>query len=124
MQQLNTINNTFGACDNLEYFIGRIICSLGIPPLLKGYSYIQNAAMLILDDSSNLSRLNDQVYPKIASQFNTTSVRVERAIKHAIEISWSWEGQSSLKNYYDNNITMPTNSEFLAFINKQIKIEV
>ena len=122
MRQFNIANKTSEACDNLESNIGKIMFSLGIPPLLKGYNYIHNAALMILDDGANVNRLNDEVYPKIATHYNTTSQRVEKAIRHAIEISWAWDGSYSLKNYYTNNVLMPTNSEFLSLISDQIKI--
>lgn len=122
MQQSNLIKKSSEAGDNLESNIYKMMYSLGIPPLLKGYNYINNATLMILEDSGSINRLNDEVYPKIAVQFHTTSQRVEKAIRHAIEISWAWEGNKSLKNYYTDNMLMPTNSEFLSFISDQIKI--
>ena len=107
----------------MESNISKIMLLLGIPPLLKGYSYINDAALLILEDSDRIYRLVDEVYPKLATRFHTTSQRVEKAIRHAIEISWSWEGERSLKNYYCDNTKMPTNREFLAFIDNKVKID-
>ena len=123
MQQSNIVKNTSDDYSDMESII-KIMYSIGIPPLLQGYDYIQDAALMIMDDSSMVYRLNDEVYPKVASHFFTTAQRVEKAIRHAIEISWSWEGSRSLKNYYNESLEIPTNSEFLTFIDSRIKADV
>ncbi|MGI5985799.1 MAG: sporulation initiation factor Spo0A C-terminal domain-containing protein [Oscillospiraceae bacterium] len=107
------------APDDYEALIRSILLSYGIPPLVKGYAYITNAELLMLKINYCINNLSDEIYIRIAAQYETTPDKVERAIRHAIEISWSWEHELSLKKYYPS-ITKPTNCEFLAFLYEQI----
>jgi len=104
----------------LNSLIGRLICSFGIPPMVRGYQYIIEAILLIIEDSNRIFLLKDEVYPSVAMRFYTTSSRVELAIRHAIEISWSWNGSESLKEQYFNNLSVPTNKQFLDFLHKRV----
>ncbi|MGI6156838.1 MAG: sporulation initiation factor Spo0A C-terminal domain-containing protein [Enterococcus lemanii] len=105
--------------DDYEMLIRRVLLSYGIPPLIKGYAYITKAELLMLKDNYYVNNLSDGIYIKIAAQYETTSEKVERAIRHAIDISWSWEHELSLKKYYPSTIR-PTNCEFLIFLFEQI----
>ncbi len=120
MQRTTTIYATNICFKNLVASIEQIIYLYGVPPMLRGYQYIMKAELMLFENSDCISRLREEVYPKIAVQCDTSAERVERAIRHAIEISWSMEGEKSLKNNYANNLVMPTNEEYLEFIRKLI----
>lgn len=120
MQKTTTIKEADISFENLVALIEHTIYLFGVPPMLRGYQYIIKAELMLFENSDCINRLRDEVYPKIATQCDTSAERVERAIRHAIEISWSWEGESSLKSKYSNNFVKPTNGEYLEFIQKFI----
>ncbi|NLH00571.1 MAG: hypothetical protein GX488_01500 [Clostridiales bacterium] len=108
------------SADDLEELVSKTISSLGIPSGLRGYHFIKSAELMILEDGNYIYKLADEVYPRIASKYFTTSRRVDRAIRYAIETSWVCESGNSLRCQYSNNALMPTDMEFFEFITKQI----
>jgi Sporulation initiation factor Spo0A C terminal. len=96
--------------------ITNILFSIGIPPLITGYPYII-AAILMLKNKLVCVETINEAYSEIAFQYNTSPARVERAIRHAIQISWDWEGEKSLKCFYSDVQTTPSNIEFFDFLN-------
>jgi two-component system response regulator (stage 0 sporulation protein A) len=109
-----------------EVVVTDIIHQVGIPAHIKGYHYLRYAIMLSLDDVDMLDSITKKLYPAIAEHFNTTSSRVERAIRHAIEIAWDRGDIDVLNNLfgYTINITKgkPTNSEFIALITDNLRL--
>jgi len=105
---------------SLEIVISRTIVDFGIPPHVRGYQYIREALMLLLEDENKLFGITKDLYPVIARKYLTTPARVERAIRHAIEISWDGHSKYSLRSYFTDSSTRPTNSCFLEFLQKSI----
>ncbi|MED4454877.1 sporulation initiation factor Spo0A C-terminal domain-containing protein [Metabacillus fastidiosus] len=113
---------------NLEYFksqIFTVLFKLGIPNHIKGFRYLTDALLLTYEDSLLLSAITKELYPYIAKKYNTTASRVERAIRHAIEIGWNRgnkEDISSILGYPITNTTLkPTNSEYINLLVKYLK---
>ena len=104
----------------LERAITDIIHDIGVPAHIKGYQYLRVAITLAVMDSSILDSVTKQLYPSVARQFQTTPSRVERAIRHAVEVAWDRGNVETLNSYFGytihNNKGKPTNSEFIAMI--------
>ena len=109
-----------------EFIIMCYLKELGIPPSLSGYHYLKYAIEMMIKDMSLINAITKTIYPTIAHQFDTTSSRVERAIRHAIEISWirgNCEIQDELFGHtMDANKSKPTNGEFIATISNHIRV--
>lgn len=106
----------------LEIVVSRTITDFGIPPHVRGYQYIREALLMLMEDSDNLLCIIKDIYPEIARKYYTTPARAERAIRHAIEISWNGYGTYDPKSYFTENSVRPTNSEFLDFVRNWIYI--
>ena len=104
----------------LERAITDIIHDIGVPAHIKGYQYLRVAITMAVMDSSILDSVTKQLYPSVARQFQTTPSRVERAIRHAVEVAWDRGNVETLNSYFGytihNNKGKPTNSEFIAMI--------
>jgi len=112
---------------NLEAKITKILHEIGIPAHIKGYLYLREAITMVVEDMDFLGAITKELYPTIASKFNTTASRVERAIRHAIEVAWT-RGRidtiNQLFGYTVNNAKgKPTNSEFIALIADKLRLE-
>jgi two-component system response regulator (stage 0 sporulation protein A) len=109
-----------------EVVVTDSIHQVGIPAHIKGYHYLRYAIILSLDDVEMLDSITKKLYPSIASHFNTTSSRVERAIRHAIEIAWDRGDIDVLNNLFGYTINIakgkPTNSEFIALITDNLRL--
>jgi two-component system response regulator (stage 0 sporulation protein A) len=109
-----------------EVVVTDIIHQVGIPAHIKGYHYLRYAIILSLDDVDMLDSITKKLYPSIAEHFNTTSSRVERAIRHAIEIAWDRGDIDVLNNLFGYTINIakgkPTNSEFIALITDNLRL--
>ena len=107
--------------------ITEIIKTLGIPAHIKGYQYIRTAIEMCLEDIQMLDAITKQLYPEIAKQYKTTSSRVERAIRHAIETAWSRGNMKTIEEIFGYTVNFkkgkPTNSEFLALVVDKIRLE-
>lgn len=112
---------------NLESRITRIIHEIGIPAHIKGYQYLREAITMVIDDMDYLGAITKELYPNIAVKFNTTPSRVERAIRHAIEVAWSRGRVDTINKLFgytvNNTKGKPTNSEFIALIADRIRLE-
>ncbi len=111
----------------LEEKVTQMIHQIGVPAHIKGYHYLRKGIMLCVEDSSMLSFVTKVLYPEIAKFFQTTPSRVERAIRHAIEVAWDRGDIEILNSYFGytihNGRGKPTNSEFIAMIADKIKLE-
>lgn len=113
--------------NDLEIDITNIIHEIGVPAHIKGYQYLRHAITLVVEDMDLLSAITKELYPAIAKMNNTTPSRVERAIRHAIEVAWNRgkiETLNSLFGYtVHNDKGKPTNSEFIAIIADKLRLE-
>ncbi|MCL2498800.1 MAG: sporulation transcription factor Spo0A [Defluviitaleaceae bacterium] len=112
---------------NLETKVTGILHEIGVPAHIRGYHYMREAIMMAVDDIDVLNYITKELYPTIAKKCNTTPSRVERAIRHAIEVAWS-RGKvdviDSLFGYtISNHKGKPTNSEFIALIADRLRLE-
>ena len=100
---------------------------LGVPANIQGYSYLRAAIVLSIEDEENLDKITKMLYPSIASLYHTTSSRVERSMRHAIEIAYCRGNLDALDDYFgytiDANKAKPTNSEFIAMIANRLKLD-
>ena len=113
---------------NIEQRVTNILHEIGVPAHIRGYHYMREAIMLAVNDMDVLNYITKELYPSIAQKMNTTSSRVERAIRHAIEVAWSRgkiDAIDSLFGYTINNHKgKPTNSEFIALIADRLRLEL
>lgn len=107
--------------------ISKLLHDLGMPSHIKGYQYIRDAILLMHDDPNYFSCITKQLYPTIAQKYDTTSSRVERAIRHAIEVSWSRGDYDLMDEIFGHSVDFdrakPTNSEFLATVADKISLD-
>ncbi len=112
---------------NLEADVTDIIHEIGVPAHIKGYQYLREAIMMSVDDTEMLNSITKQLYPSIAKRHKTTPSRVERAIRHAIEVAWSRGKMDTINNLFGYTVSYgkgkPTNSEFVALIADKIRLE-
>ncbi len=112
---------------NLEADVTDIIHEIGVPAHIKGYQYLRDAIMMSVDDNEMLNSITKQLYPSIAKLHKTTPSRVERAIRHAIEVAWSRGKMDTINALFGYTVSYgkgkPTNSEFVALIADKIRLE-
>lgn len=113
---------------DLEELVTECIHDLGVPAHIKGYQYMRTAIMMVVDNMELLNYITKQLYPTIAKKYQTTSSRVERAIRHSIEVAWSRGKPDVVNNIFgytiDNNKGKPTNSEFIAMVADRIRLQI
>jgi len=111
---------------SLEAQVTRIIHRIGVPAHIKGYQYLRTAILMATDDPDIINYVTKMLYPTVAKQYKTTSSRVERAIRHAIEVAWDRGDVDVLNEYFgytiQNNRGKPTNSEFIAMISDRLRL--
>lgn len=112
---------------NLQISITNILHELGVPSHIKGYQYIRESIMIVYDRPDIVGGITKELYPEVANKYQTTVSRVERAIRHAIEVSWnrgSWDLMEKIFGYsIDIDKAKPTNSEFIVTIADKLKLE-
>ena len=111
---------------DLEKDVTEMIHEIGVPAHIKGYHYLREAIMMCVEDVDMLNSITKVLYPTIADNFKTTPSRVERAIRHAIEVAWSRGKMETLDSLFGYTINLgkgkPTNSEFIALIADKIRL--
>lgn len=111
---------------DLEQDVTNMIHEIGVPAHIKGYQYLREAIMMSVEDPVMISSITKILYPTIAKRFQTTPSRVERAIRHAIEVAWSRGRMETLDALFgytiDTGKGKPTNSEFIALIADRIRL--
>ncbi len=111
---------------NLEKDVTDMIHEIGVPAHIKGYQYLREAIMMSVEDVEMLNSITKILYPSIAKKYQTTASRVERAIRHAIEVAWSRGKMETLDALFGYTINIgkgkPTNSEFIALIADKIRL--
>lgn len=107
--------------------ISKLLHQLGIPSHIKGYCYIRESVFLFYKNSESYSGITKEIYPEVALRYSTTASRVERAIRHAIEVSWSRGDYDLMEEIFGNSVAFerakPTNSEFIATIADRLRYD-
>ena len=113
--------------NNLEVSITKTLHELGVPSHIKGYQYIREGVTLVYNNPKIIGGITKELYPEIAKKYHSTTSRVERAIRHAIEISWNranWDFMEELFGYsVDIDKAKPTNSEFIVTIADKLRLD-
>lgn len=121
---INTSNNN----NDLEMKVTEMLHQIGVPAHIKGYHYLRNAIIMSVKNPEIINAVTKQLYPSVAKRFSTTSSRVERAIRHAIEVAWDRGDVDILNSYFGytihNGRGKPTNSEFIAMISDKLRLQV
>ena len=111
----------------LKNLVTSVIHEIGVPAHIKGYQYLREAIMIAVDDMDVINAVTKVLYPEVAKRFNTTPSRVERAIRHAIEVAWDRGDLETLQKYFGYTVSnakgKPTNSEFIAMIADRLVLE-
>ena len=115
------------AHNNLEISITRMLHELGMPAHIKGYQYIRDGIIMIYNNPDIIGGITKELYPDVASKYNTTVSRVERAIRHAIEVSWNRGNWDLMEEIFGHSVDIdkakPTNSEFIVTIADKLRLE-
>ncbi|MCI9039556.1 MAG: sporulation transcription factor Spo0A [Clostridia bacterium] len=114
--------------ENLEALVTNVIHEVGVPAHIKGYQYLREAIMMVIRDTEVINQITKQLYPDIAGKYRTTPSRVERAIRHAIEVAWGRGQADTVENIFGYTVSAnrgkPTNSEFIAMIADKLRLEL
>ena len=113
--------------NNLQISTTKILHELGVPSHIKGYLYIREGIMMLYERPEVIGGITKELYPEIASKFNTTVSRVERAIRHAIEVSWNRGNWQLMEDIFGHSVDIdkakPTNSEFIVTVADKLRLE-
>ena len=113
---------------DLEILVTQVIHQIGVPAHIKGYHYLREAVILAIKNVDIINAVTKQLYPTVAKKHDTTSSRVERAIRHAIEVAWDRGDIDTLNSYFGYTINTgrgkPTNSEFIAMIADKLRLDL
>ena len=113
--------------NNLQISVTKILHELGVPSHIKGYQYIREGILLLYNNPEMMGGITKELYPEIADKFNTTVSRVERAIRHAIEVSWNRGDWDLMEEIFGHSVDIdkakPTNSEFIVTVADKLRLE-
>ncbi|MDD7771177.1 MAG: sporulation transcription factor Spo0A [Faecousia sp.] len=113
---------------NIEAMVTSIIHEIGVPAHIKGYQYLREAIMIAVNDMDVINAITKVLYPQVAKTFSTTPSRVERAIRHAIEVAWDRGDLDTLQKFFGYTVSntkgKPTNSEFIALIADRLQLQL
>ena len=113
--------------NNLQISITKILHELGVPSHIKGYQYIRDGIIMIYDNPEIVGGITKELYPDVAKKYNTTVSRVERAIRHAIEVSWNRGNWDLMEEIFGHSVDIdkakPTNSEFIVTVADKLRLE-
>ena len=114
--------------ENLEALVTNVIHEVGVPAHIKGYQYLREAIIMVVNNINMINQITKELYPEIAYKYNTTPSRVERAIRHAIEVAWGRGDQKMVESIFGYTVNAqkgkPTNSEFIAMIADKLRLEM
>jgi two-component system response regulator (stage 0 sporulation protein A) len=112
----------------LKNMVTAIIHEIGVPAHIKGYQYLRESIMIAVEDMDVINAVTKVLYPEVAKRFSTTPSRVERAIRHAIEVAWDRGDLETLQRFFGYTVSntkgKPTNSEFIAMIADRLTLEM
>jgi two-component system response regulator (stage 0 sporulation protein A) len=126
----NEVERMYSSDDDfdLEAQVTQIIHQVGIPAHIKGYQYLRSAIIMVVKNNRVINEVTKTLYPTVAAEFSTTSSRVERAIRHAIEVAWDRGDVDMLNSFFgytvQNSKGKPTNSEFIAMIADNLRLKM
>ncbi len=113
---------------DIETMVTGIIHEIGVPAHIKGYQYLREAILLAVEDMDVINSITKVLYPRVAKTFDTTPSRVERAIRHAIEVAWDRGDLDTLQRFFGYTVSntkgKPTNSEFIALIADKLQLQL
>ena len=113
---------------NIESMVTGIIHEIGVPAHIKGYQYLREAIIIAVNDMDVINAITKVLYPQVAKTFQTTPSRVERAIRHAIEVAWDRGDLDTLQRFFGYTVSntkgKPTNSEFIALIADKLQLQL
>ena len=113
---------------NIETMVTNIIHEIGVPAHIKGYQYLREAIIIAVEDMDVINAITKILYPQVAKTFQTTPSRVERAIRHAIEVAWDRGDLDTLQRFFGYTVSntkgKPTNSEFIALIADKLQLQL
>ena len=113
---------------NIETMVTNIIHEIGVPAHIKGYQYLREAIIIAVEDMDVINAITKVLYPQVAKTFQTTPSRVERAIRHAIEVAWDRGDLDTLQRFFGYTVSntkgKPTNSEFIALIADKLQLQL
>jgi len=113
---------------SIEAMVTSIIHEIGVPAHIKGYQYLREAIMIAVNDMDVINAITKVLYPQVAKTFSTTPSRVERAIRHAIEVAWDRGDLETLQRFFGYTVSntkgKPTNSEFIALIADKLQLQL
>ena len=114
------------AC-RVESVVTDVIHEIGVPAHIKGYQYVREAIVIAVQDMDVINAVTKVLYPEVARRYSTTPSRVERAVRHAIEVAWDRGDLETLQRYFGYTVSntkgKPTNSEFIAMIADRIRLQ-
>ncbi|MCI8539790.1 MAG: sporulation transcription factor Spo0A [Oscillospiraceae bacterium] len=120
-------SETGGRNQSMETQVTAIIHEIGVPAHIKGYQYLREAILIAVDNMEVINAVTKVLYPEVAKRFGTTASRVERAIRHAIEVAWDRGDLETLQKYFGYTVSnakgKPTNSEFIAMIADRLQLK-
>ena len=129
LKMRSTRSSSVGDTDvsTLEAQVTKIIHQIGVPAHIKGYQYLRTAILMTIEDNDIINSVTKILYPAVAKKYQTTTSRVERAIRHAIEVAWDRGDVDTLNSYFgytiQNTRGKPTNSEFIAMIADNLRLK-
>ena len=113
--------------DTVEALVTNVIHEIGVPAHIKGYQYIREAISMVYDNPEIVGGITKELYPTLAGKFDTTVSRVERAIRHAIEVSWNRGDWDLMEEVFGHSVDIdkakPTNSEFIVTVADKLRLE-
>ena len=137
MRNLEMLRNTAPAAGRvttvqrqnaIETMVTNVIHEIGVPAHIKGYQYLRQAIIIAVEDMDVINAITKVLYPQVAKAFGTTPSRVERAIRHAIEVAWDRGDLEILQKYFGYTVSTakgkPTNSEFIALIADKLQLQM
>ena len=132
LQSMTVLNEFFKTAKaeetpSIDKQISKIFVSIGIPQLIKGYQYLRTAVKMCIKDTSIISAITKRLYPDVAKAYSTTSSKVERAIRHAIEVCWNRGKIDTINNIFGSQVftknDRPTNGEFIALLADKLLLD-
>jgi len=113
---------------SIESMVTNVIHEIGVPAHIKGYQYLREAIIIAVEDMDVINAITKVLYPQVAKTFQTTPSRVERAIRHAIEVAWDRGDLDTLQRFFGYTVSntkgKPTNSEFIALIADKLQLQL
>ena len=127
MRSRKEVKDSLSVGADMEAQVTKIIHQIGVPAHIKGYQYLRTAILMTIEDNDVINSVTKVLYPTVAKKYQTTTSRVERAIRHAIEVAWDRGDIDTLNSYFgytiQNSRGKPTNSEFIAMIADNLRLK-